>query len=173
MKENFETCLALTLKYEGGYVNHPRDPGGPTNLGVTIATLSHELGRAATIAEVKALTKEKVAPIYRAKYWNLVQGDGLPAGVDALLFDIAVNSGPGRALAFDRVTRALPPVERIRALDARRRSFYRSLSTFSVFGHGWMAREQDIFVRALAMARSPAQAAVTAAPASVLPRRRP
>lgn len=168
MKDNFESCLALTLKYEGGYSNHPRDPGGPTNLGITIATLSHELGRAATIADVTALTREKVAPIYARKYWNLVDGDDQPAGVDALLFDIAVNSGPGRALAWDRATRGLAPLARVRALDARRRSFYRGLSTFDVFGRGWMAREKDVFARALAMAQaaSPATSPTASAPAS-------
>lgn len=164
MKDNFPACLALTLKYEGGYVNHPRDPGGPTNLGVTIATLSHELGRKATVEEVRALTREAAGEIYRKKYWNLVDGDALPKGVDALLFDIAVNSGPGRALDWDRASRALAPPARVHALDARRRSFYRALAIFPVFGRGWMAREDDILKHSLAMA---AGARPSAAPAPV------
>ena len=35
MQENFSKCLTLILHHEGGWVNHPRDPGGETNLGVT------------------------------------------------------------------------------------------------------------------------------------------
>ena len=165
MKDNFEACLALTLKYEGGYVNHPRDPGGPTNLGITIATLSDELGRAATIAEVRNLTRMTAASIYRKKYWNLIAGDALPSGVDALLFDIAVNSGPVRALQWHRQVLELSPLLRIRALDARRRSFYSALPTFSVFGHGWMARENDILAHAIAMVGASKNA--TSTPAEV------
>ena len=97
---NFDSCLARTLKFEGGYVNNPHDPGGPTNMGITIATLSHELGRAATIAEVKTMSRATAATIYRKKYWNLINGDKLPRGVDLLAFDIAVNSGIGRVLPW-------------------------------------------------------------------------
>ena len=77
MKSNFDACLALVLKYEGGYVDHPRDPGGPTNMGITIATLSHELGHAATREDVRQMTRETAAAIYRKKFWNLVGGDEL------------------------------------------------------------------------------------------------
>src|SRR4051794_36362256 len=72
---NFEKCFAFILQFEGGFTNDPKDPGGPTNLGITQATLSAFLGRQATIAEVKALTPEKVAPIYRGKFWDHVNGD--------------------------------------------------------------------------------------------------
>lgn len=153
MKMNFEACLALTLGYEGGYSNNPKDPGGPTNLGVTIATLSHELGRAASVAEVRALTKASVGPIYRKKFWNLINGDDLPAGVDCLAFDVAVNSGPGRALQWLAATKDIrTPVDRVKALDGRRRSFWRALKIFVTFGRGWMNRENDILKHALAMA---------------------
>ncbi len=152
MKENFNACLALTLEHEGGYVDHPRDPGGPTNMGITIATLSRALGRAATVDDVRGLTREKAAAIYRETYWNSIDGDDLPAGVDAVLFDISVNSGPVRALRWRDACRDLPPEARIRALDARRRSFWRALSTFRVFGRGWMAREDAVLSTALRMA---------------------
>src|SRR5262245_15160238 len=71
---NFEACLKFVLQFEGGFVNNPADPGGPTNLGVTQTTLSAFLGRHATVDEVKALTPEKVAPIYRFRFWDHVQG---------------------------------------------------------------------------------------------------
>jgi lysozyme family protein len=152
LKDNFEACLAFTLKYEGGYVNNPRDPGGPTNLGVTIATLSHELGRKATVDDVKRMTRQQAASIYRKKFWNTIDGETLPRGVDAVLFDISVNSGPGRALQWDGVTHRLAPDERIRALDARRRGFWKSLRIFRTFGKGWMARENALLSAALKMA---------------------
>jgi len=95
---NFEACLKFTLQFEGGFVNDPDDPGGPTNLGVTQATLSTFLGRQATIAEVKALTPERVAPIYRLKFWDNVQGDELPVGIDLAVFDFGVHSGPSRGV---------------------------------------------------------------------------
>lgn len=152
VKDNFNFCLALTLRFEGGYVNNPRDPGGPTNRGITQATLSHELGRKATIAEVRNLTVEQAGAIYRKKFWNLIDGDTLPLGVDAMLFDIAVNSGPGRALAWAGDSANLALVPRIRALDKRRRSFWRSLRTFATFGGGWMNRENTLLAAALKMA---------------------
>lgn len=141
MEQNFDQALRFTLQYEGGYVNNPHDPGGPTNLGITIATLSHELGRKASVAEVKALTVAGVAPIYRKKFWNLVDGDGLPGGVDLMLFDIAVNMGSGRALRWGEATAYLNPIARITALDRLRCGFWRGLRTFPVFGKGWLRRE--------------------------------
>ena len=95
---DFERALALVLVHEGGYVDHPADSGDATNLGVTIGTLADWPGRPATKAEVKALTKATVAPIYRRNYWNAVRGDELPFGVDFCVFDVAVNSGKGRAI---------------------------------------------------------------------------
>lgn len=154
MRDNFDECLRNTLRWEGGYVNHPRDPGGPTNYGITIATLSHELGRAATIQEVMHLTVEQAGRIYRKKFWNLVNGDDLPAGVDQMAFDIAVNSGPGRALKWlGETSREIVPAARVRLLDAKRVSFWKTLKIFATFGGGWMNREKDIFNKALAMAR--------------------
>jgi lysozyme family protein len=152
MLGNLPNCLSITLKFEGGYVNNPHDPGGPTNLGVTQVTLSHELGRAATIAEVKALTPETVEPIYHKKYWNLIDGDNLPKGLDLIAFDIAVNSGPGRANQFLNECKGQSTINRIRYLDNSRRSFWKHLSSFRWFGKGWMTRENFVLSEALKMA---------------------
>jgi lysozyme family protein len=97
--ENFDRCFRFILQFEGGFVNDPRDPGGPTNLGITQATLSAFLGRQATIAEVRALTPAKAALIYRAKFWDHVNGDNLPEGIDLAVFDFGVQSGPSRGVA--------------------------------------------------------------------------
>ena len=158
---NFPACLAFTLKFEGGFVNDPRDPGGATNMGITIATLSHELGRAATIKDVRTLSKDTATAIYRKKYWNLICGDTLPPGLDALAFDIAVNAGAGRALHWLAQSRQVHPRERIALLDAQRRSFWRSLKIFAVYRKGWMRREDACLALALklASARSNSKAA--------------
>jgi lysozyme family protein len=94
----YAECLKLVLAYEGGFVNHPNDKGGATNLGVTQATLTKHLGRKATIDDVKALTPDKVAPIYEQMYWKPVWAFRLPKGVDLCVFDWAVNAGPNRAI---------------------------------------------------------------------------
>jgi hypothetical protein len=93
---NFDKCFKFILQFEGGFTNDPKDPGGPTNLGITQATLSAFIGRQATIAEVKALTPAKAAPIYRGKFWDHVNGDNLPVGIDLAVFDFGVHSGPSR-----------------------------------------------------------------------------
>jgi lysozyme family protein len=151
MKDNFPVALKLALKYEGNFVWDKRDPGGPTNMGITIATLSHELGRKATVADVRNLSKDTAGNIYRAKYWNTIDGDKLPSGVDILAFDIAVNSGPGRAIQWLRECRGMTPDKQVAYLDNRRRNFYHALKTFAYFGRGWMARENDLHGHALAL----------------------
>jgi lysozyme family protein len=155
MQENFSRSLTFTLAYEGGYVDNPRDPGGPTNRGITIATLSHELGRQATRTDVRNLTIQQAGSIYQKKYWNAVGSDSKPAGVDLMLFDIGVNMGVGRALRFNDETGSLAPKDRIVALDRLRMGFWRHLRTWPIFGKGWSRRENAC----LALARQMASAA--------------
>ena len=90
---NFQKCLEIILHHEGGYVNHPKDPGGETNLGVTKRVYEEWGGN----KDMKDLTVEDVAPIYKKNYWDRVKGDSLPTGLDLCIFDFAVNAGPGRA----------------------------------------------------------------------------
>ena len=150
---NFDNCLTFVLQFEGGYVNHPDDPGGPTNLGITQSTLSSFIGRQATIEEVKALTPAKVAPIYRLRYWDRVQGDDLPAGVDLAVFDFGVHSGPTRSvMSLQRVlgvaddgklgpvtltaANAASPLKTVNALCDARLDFLMQLKVFQSFGPG-------------------------------------
>ena len=93
MKDNFDECLKMLLHHEGGYVNHPKDPGGETNLGVTKRVYEKWGGT----KDMKDLTVEDVAPIYKKNYWNRCKCDDLESGVDWVVFDWAVNSGTGRA----------------------------------------------------------------------------
>ena len=82
MRSNFSSSLALLLKHEGGYVNHPDDPGGRTNQGITQRVYEKFLGRDVTEEEMKDMPPDKVFAIYKTQYWNRVRGDDLPTGVD-------------------------------------------------------------------------------------------
>ena len=95
--ENYDKCFELLLHYEGGFVNNPHDPGGMTNLGVTKKAWEAFIGREVDEEEMRALTPEVVGPFYKSHYWDKCHCDDLPAGVDAVVFDAAVNSGPGNA----------------------------------------------------------------------------
>ena len=152
MKDNFAPSFVFTEGFEGGWADNPHDAGGPTNKGVTLATLSHELGRRATFYELQHLSSETVAAIFKKKFWNAVDADNLPAGVDLILFDIAVNSGPGRALQFKMLTAGLSPCARIRKIDALRTGFWRHLRNWKVFGKGWMRRENACLALAIKLA---------------------
>ncbi len=175
----FARSLDLVLRHEGGYVDDPHDNGGATNLGVTIGTLSLWLGRPATKAEVRALTPASVAPIYRRRFWDAIQSDALPAGLDLTLFDFAVNSGPKRAVIglqralqiaddgrLGPVTLAAiakhPPADLIDALCDGRLAFLRALSTWPRFGRGWGRRVEEVRKAALALAATPIQPATPA-----------
>ena len=96
MQKNYQPSLEMILHHEGGYVNHPRDPGGETNLGVTKRVYEEFGGE----KDMKDLTVEDVAPIYKKGYWDKCKCDSLPSGLDLVVFDFAVNAGPGRAAQF-------------------------------------------------------------------------
>ena len=152
MQVNFYTSLDFTLKYEGGFTNDLKDPGGPTNFGITIATLSHELGRRATVTEVRNLSKETASAIYRKKYWNTINANMYPSGVDLMLFDIGVNMGIGRAMQFDQQVGSIPVKARILRLHNLRMGFWKRLATWARFGRGWTQRETACYALALRLA---------------------
>ncbi len=168
MRDNFEPCLQVVLKHEGGYVDHPKDPGGATNLGITLKTLQAWRQGPVSKLNVRDLTVVEASRIYRAWYWQAVQGDVLPPGVDLMVFDLAVNSGPPRARRYlqlavgvpddgvigprtlDAIHKAKPGqvIEKIRRL---RKTFFEQLPTFKTFGEGWMNRLRDVNAVALHM----------------------
>ena len=168
MLSNWDNAFKLMLKSEGGFVNHPSDPGGMTNLGVTKATWENWVGRESDEAEMRGLTPEKVEPLYKNKYFDAVRGDELPMGLDYLMFDFAVNAGAGRAIktlqtavdvtpdgGFGPMTmaavQATDPVDLIERFSQAKEDFYRSLTTFATFGKGWLNRVADVKVKASAM----------------------
>jgi len=161
MEANFFKSLEIVLKHEGGFVDHPEDPGGATNKGITHKTYSDFLGRPLEdVSELKNIPDEHVQQIYKDGYWNRVKADQLSSGVDFCIFDWAVNSGPGRAAkalqkavmvtqdgAIGPMTLAAVeeelPEEIIEKITKEREEFYRSLRTFDTFGKGWLRRNEE------------------------------
>ena len=94
----FEKALKRILKHEGGYVNDPLDSGGMTNLGVTKRVWEEFVGHPVSEADMRALTPEIIAPMYKMKYWNSSYCEVLPKGLDYVVFDFAVNAGTGRSV---------------------------------------------------------------------------
>ena len=166
---NFERALREVLRHEGGYSNHPADPGGATNMGITHKTLAQWRGRSVSKTDVKDLSVEEAFAIYRARYWNTILGDDMPPGLDLALFDYAVNSGPARAIkalqqvleiardgkitpAMMRAIAARDGLDLALALCAERQRFLERLPTFPVFGRGWTRRVEAIRVQVRLMA---------------------
>ena len=171
MKENWDKCFQLVLKSEGGYVNNPKDPGGMTNLGVTKRVWEEYVGREVDEAEMRALTPDLVKPLYKKNYWDKIRGDDLPDGVDYAAYDLAVNSGTGRAAKYlqqiaavpaDGVIgpksmeaiKACPADEMVDALCDMRLDFLQKLPTWGTFGKGWGRRVEEVKATALQMAKT-------------------
>jgi lysozyme family protein len=177
----FLECVALILRHEGGYVDHPEDPGGATNHGITLATLrAWRNDPDLTAEQVRALTREEAVEIYRSLYWNRIRAQNLPAGLDLALFDYAVNSGPPQAvrslqglLGVRRdgsvgpqtlaAIRAADPRALIRDLCAARLTLLRSLPGWGRFGVGWSRRVAETEAAALRAVGRPVMDLRTAA----------
>lgn len=161
MKENFDAALKAVLHHEGGYVNHKDDPGGMTNLGCTKKVWEEWVGHPVDEAAMRKLTPEDVAPLYKRKYWDAVKGDELPDGVDYIVFDTAINSGPGRAIKFLQgcvgvdqdgalgpktlaAVKAYDPKDLVQDYAKRRLSFLSALPTWDTFGRGWSRRVAEV-----------------------------
>ena len=170
MKNNFEQCMRWVLEHEGGYVDHPKDPGGETNLGVTRAVYEQYVGRQVMDGEMKGLTEDDVMPLYKQNYWDRIRGDDLPSGVDWSVMDWGVNSGTSRsAKALQRMVGVTADggigpmtLQAVANHDAQdlieqmhyvRDQFYRSLSTFGTFGNGWTRRNNETKDQALSLMR--------------------
>ena len=168
--ENWIKSLEAIQHHEGGYVNHPKDPGGETNLGVTKRVYEDFGGT----KNMKDLTREDVEPIYKKNYWDRVKGDHLPAGLDLCVFDFGVNAGTGRAAKYlqtligtvadggigpntlktlDSYIQKNGIENTIKSYQADRQKFYESLDTFATFGKGWTRRVDETTEMALAMTK--------------------
>ena len=169
MKENFESSLKHVLVHEGGWSDHPKDPGGATMKGVTLAVFRRHYGADRTKDDLRNISDEQLGHIYRTGYWDKCKCDELPAGVDYAVFDAAVNSGPGRGAKWLQAAVGAKqdggvgpntlakvathdPKTIIGDMLDQRLKFLQRLSTWSTFGKGWSRRVEGVRKTALAMA---------------------
>ena len=167
MLADYDQCFSRLLVHEGGYTNDPRDPGGPTNYGITIFDARkygaefHWVDRP-TAADIRAMPRWFAADVYKPKYWDALHCSDLPCGLDDTIFDYGVNSGIGRAgkvlrrvlglsdhtyIVDASVIAALAkrdPIAVINAVNDERMQFLRGLRTFDHFGPGWTARVKEV-----------------------------
>lgn len=186
MTDAFTTAHAVTHRWEKGYSDHPRDPGGATQDGVTQRVYdAWRRKNGYPVQPVRKSTEKERLAIYRAQYWDAVKGENLPPGIDLAVYDFAVNSGVSRAIKYlqsalgvkldghigqvtlraaqDAFERGDAAVVAKKITDGRER-FLRGLDTFDVFGKGWMNRLND--VRKEANKRVAGAASFKARPAS-------
>ena len=178
----FLKCHLVVERWEGGYVNHPSDPGGPTNMGVTQAVLAEWRGHPATAMDVKNLTREEARRIFYAKYWIPLRADELALPVALMTYNCGVNSGIGRGGKFlqrvlNRQGAGLIEDGKIGRLSIQAaqtvnvqqavsdyadiyEAFYRGLTTFNVFGRGWMNRLNEVSATANSLLPAPITASV-------------
>ncbi|MDA8645650.1 hypothetical protein N9L46_04415 [Amylibacter sp.] len=169
MRENFNKCLEMVLVHEGGYVNNKNDRGGMTNLGVTRRVYEDWVDRPVSEQEMRDLTPEDVAPIYRKNYADRIHFDSLPSGLDWACLDWAINSGASRpAKAIQRAVGATADgvigpktLQLVAEKDPKfiidyvytvRQAFYKGLDDFKHFGRGWSRRNKETLHQAMEMA---------------------
>ena len=166
-KNNFDRIIKHVFDSEGGFVNHPKDPGAATNMGITHATLAEERGHQVSVQDVKELTQEEALNIYRKRYWDKVKGNFLADGFDMLAMDGAVNSGIGRGVKWlqkglgvtadgivGTVTISTTKVAGLAAIEKTaeaRLSFLQGLRNWQVFGKGWGRRVARVEAEATLM----------------------
>ena len=160
MLGNFDKCLDMALKHEGGYVNHPNDPGGETNLGISKRSYPRE--------DIKGMTRKRAGEIYKRDYWDAVSGDLLPSGIDYVAFDAAINSGVSRGAKWmqravgvtqdgrigPETIKACFECDAINVINRActyRLSFLQNLNTWGSFGRGWQRRVDGVRAVALDM----------------------
>ena len=145
---NFDTCIDIALQWEGGYSNLAADPGGPTNLGIIQTEYnSFRHSKGLPLQSVRWITQAEAREIYRTKYWDVMNCDDLPAGLDLAVVDAAINNGTGRAHQWLDITQDID-----KYCDLRLR-FDQSLGRlWRVFGSGWATRISGIRYQAKTLA---------------------
>lgn len=162
----FDDCVEVVLEKEGGFVNHPEDPGRATNMGITQRTYEHFLQRTVSLQEMIDMPESHAKSIYKNMFWDEMKCYYLPIGLDLVVFDMGVNAGPRRAIkllqaelsdiAVDgfigpkTISKVNKYSERngaeklIRDYTAARIRYYEKLKHFDVFGRGWVNRSNDV-----------------------------
>jgi lysozyme family protein len=145
----FDDAFMAVIGAEGGYVNHPADPGGETMYGISKRSYPNE--------DIKNLTLARAKEIYKKDYWDAIKGDQLPYAVARLVFDCAVNMGVKTAIIIMQkclgvstdglignvtlaTAQAFEPARFTAHFNAARIDYYCMLPTFATFGKGWMHR---------------------------------
>lgn len=162
----FNQALQIILSWEGGYVNHAKDPGGATKFGITQKTLSQWRNTKVSVQDVQNLTMQEAGEIYKVEYWLPAYCHKLPGAIALAVFDCAVNQGVSRAKRLlqralgVKVDGSIGPITLAAAINADeeqlllefmslRLMHYTSLKNFVVFGRGWTNRALDVYGRAL------------------------
>ena len=162
MATAFQSSLPFVLQWEGGFVNHPADPGGATNKGVTQKVYDGWRARQGQPARsVRLIEEAEVHAIYHADYWIPPRCDVLERHLDLVQFDTAVNMGVGRAVrllqkaagcdvdgAFgpgtQQAVEACTPADLLTGYCDAREAYYRLLvernAKLGVFLKGWLNR---------------------------------
>lgn len=148
---NFEKCHMVTAVYEGGWSDHPSDPGGATMYGITIGKYREHFPNA-TPAQLRNISKATALAIYKEDYWDKIGGERLAAGVDLAVYDLAVNSGTGKAAKYLSASIGGSDVQTVKKICAKRLGFMQSLKTWKVFGKGWARRVAGIEAKGVAWA---------------------
>lgn len=176
MNANWQQAFKQMLASEGGFTDDERDNGnklpdgrkGSTMLGVTQMNWEQHVGHQVTHDDMRALTAADVEPLYKKKYWDVVQGDKLPNGIDYLVFDMGVNAGPGRSIKLLQTAVGVPadgglgpvtmaavwtadPVKLIQDFSDAKEDFYRGLDSFATYGTGWLNRVAAVKLKASSM----------------------
>ena len=153
MSEKFKTALKRVLVHEGGYVNHPSDPGGETNYGITKNT-AKQYGYTGSMRQIPM---DVVQKIYKGQYWNTLDCGNYHFAFGFQLFDAGVNHGLVNARKIlqraigvkddgiigpitQAAIRNFPTAVLASKFNAERIQFYTRISTFTTFGKGWMNR---------------------------------
>jgi lysozyme family protein len=169
MKDNFKDSLKHVLIYEGGWADHPRDPGGATMKGVTLQVYRNHFGESKSKEDLRNISDQELEKIYKSGYWDKCKCDDLPSGVDFVVFDSAVNSGPGRGAKWLQgaigakqdggigpntlaKVKGHEPVKIVNDVCDNRLKFLQSLNNWSVFGRGWQKRVDALRKEAVHMA---------------------
>lgn len=170
MKSTYARAMRGIRISEGGYRNHPKDPGGATNFGIIQRVYDdYRKTRGQPTRSVKSITEEEVAAIYRTQYADKIRYDELPAGIDYATLDGAVNSGVSRGakwlqgalgvstdgkIGCGTISAAAKAdvINTIKSMCAKRMSFLRGLGIFSTFGKGWTSRVARVEAESVSMA---------------------
>ncbi len=177
MDRNFQRALSLVLKHEGGWSDHPSDPGGATMKGVTLANFRRYVKANASKADLKKITDQQITTVYRRFYWDAIAGAELPDGIDYAVFDFAVNSGPTPAAQYlqtvvgakqdgkigpttIKATKAALPAMVIHKLCDERLAFMKRIKSkgkllWDTFGKGWDRRVREVRAEALSLSGRP------------------